>query len=47
MLLTGTGEYEGKCAYIVADWLDEPPVRGIITSLEPADFPDPVPPPVE
>ena len=44
MLLTGTGDYDGLYAYVVADWLnDEPQICGIITSLEPAAFPAPVP----
>jgi len=47
MLLTGTGGYEGLYAYVLTDFSDEPPIRGIITSLEPAAFPEPVPAPAE
>ena len=48
MLLTGSGDYDGLYAYVVTDWLnDEPKIRGIITSLEPAAFPEPVPAPSE
>jgi hypothetical protein len=47
MLLTGSGDYEGLYAYVFTDWLNEPNIRGIITSLEPAAFPEPVPAPAE
>ena len=48
MLLTGSGDYDGLYAYVFTDWLnDEPQIRGIITSLEPAAFPGPVPAPAE
>jgi hypothetical protein len=47
MRLTGTGDYEGLYAYVFSDWLADPSIRGIITSLEPAPDPDPVPAPTE
>ena len=47
MLLTGSGDYEVLYAYVFADWLNEPNFQGIITSLEPAAFPEPIPTPAE
>ena len=47
MQFTGTDGYEGLYAYVYADWQEDPPVRGIITSLEHAPYPDPVPAPTE
>lgn len=49
MLLTGTGDYDSRHAYLIIDWLGDPlpDVRGTITSVEPAAFPEPVPAPAE
>jgi len=47
MRFTGTGGYEGLYASVYADWQEDPPVRGSITSLEHAPYPDPVPAPTE
>jgi hypothetical protein len=47
MSFTGTGGYEGLWAYAFVDQQADPSIRGIITSLEPAPVPDPVPAPAE
>lgn len=42
MVLEGAGDYAGLYAYVVADWLSEPQIKGVIYAQEPAPFPDPI-----
>ena len=42
-LLTGDGDYAGLQVYWVVDFMQDPPLRGVIYSVEAAPFPDPVP----